>query len=74
MARARIPPTNQPPIAGHVVHSRREPWPAGVLNAAGAIPDFPSLNEIRNGYGPDARRERFTAPANRRLTKRGGLT
>ena len=32
-------------------------WPDGVLNAAGAIPDFPSLKEIRKGYGRDAHRE-----------------
>ncbi len=29
----------------------------GVVNAAGSIPDFPSLEEIRAGYAPDAERE-----------------
>jgi hypothetical protein len=29
----------------------------GVRKAAGAIPDFPSAEEIRSGYGPDVKRE-----------------
>ena len=29
----------------------------GVLAAMGAIPDFPSIEELRSGYGPDAPRE-----------------
>ena len=29
----------------------------GVKNAAGAIPDFPSAEEIRSGYGADEERE-----------------
>jgi hypothetical protein len=31
----------------------------GVRRAAGAIPDFPSAEEIRSGYGLDAERERL---------------
>jgi hypothetical protein len=44
-------------IADRVVHSVDDAWPKGVLNAAGAIPDFPDLDELRRGYGPDSRRE-----------------
>ncbi|MGB7758821.1 MAG: hypothetical protein WBL61_03275 [Bryobacteraceae bacterium] len=44
-------------IAEQVVSHLEDAWPEGVLNAAGAIPDFPSLKEIRKGYGRDARRE-----------------
>ena len=29
----------------------------GVKKAAGAIPDFPSAEEIRSGHGSDAKRE-----------------
>ena len=32
-------------------------WPQSVLDAAGAIPEFPELAEIRKGYGKDAVRE-----------------
>ena len=32
-------------------------WPKPVIDAAGALPDFPSLEEIRKGYGEDTRRE-----------------
>ncbi len=32
-------------------------WPRGVLDAAGAIPDFPGLDDIRKGYGRDVHRE-----------------
>jgi hypothetical protein len=44
-------------IAEKVVSHLEDAWPEGVLNAAGAIPDFPSLKEIRKGYGRDAHRE-----------------
>lgn len=44
-------------IAEQVVHSLTETWPKGVLDAAGALPDFPNLEEIRKGYGNDAHRE-----------------
>jgi len=44
-------------IAEQVVSHLEDAWPEGVLNAAGAIPDFPILKEIRKGYGSDARRE-----------------
>lgn len=44
-------------IAEQVVHTLKDTLPQGVLDAAGAFPDFPSLEEIRKGYGKDARRE-----------------
>jgi len=46
-------------IAEQVVQSVEETWPKGVLEAAGALRDFPSLKEIRKGYGYDAPRERL---------------
>jgi hypothetical protein len=57
MPRTKIPPPGGRTIASRVVRNLRETWPASVLNAAGAIPGFPSLDEIRRGYGRDARRE-----------------
>ncbi|MGA2040482.1 MAG: CopG family transcriptional regulator [Bryobacteraceae bacterium] len=44
-------------IAEQLVSRLEDAWPEGVLNAAGAIPDFPSLKEIRRGYGRDSVRE-----------------
>jgi hypothetical protein len=44
-------------ISDQVVHTLADTWPAAVLDAAGAVPDFPSLEEIRKGYGSDAPRE-----------------
>ena len=43
-------------IADQVVRTLQDTWPRGVLDAAGAFPDFPSLDEIRRGYGKDAPR------------------
>jgi hypothetical protein len=34
-------------------------WQALVRSTAGAFPDFPSLEEIRSGYGEDVPRESF---------------
>ena len=44
-------------VAEQVVCRLEDAWPEGVLSAAGAIPDFPSLKEIRKGNGRDAHRE-----------------
>lgn len=44
-------------IADQVLRDLDDRWPQSVLNAAGAIPDFPSLEEIRAGYGQDVPRE-----------------
>jgi hypothetical protein len=46
-------------IAERVVETLEDSWPKGVLDAAGAIPAFPDLKEIRAGYGKDASRERL---------------
>lgn len=32
-------------------------WPPEFLELAGAFPDFPTVEELRKGYGPDAPRE-----------------
>ena len=44
-------------IADQVVQSLRDTWPQSVLDAAGAVPDFPALSQIRKCYGKDLRRE-----------------
>ena len=44
-------------IADQVLHNLSDVWPKGVLDAAGAFHDFPSLEEIRRGYGDDVPRE-----------------
>ena len=44
-------------IADEVTHSLQDTWGKDVLEAAGAVPDFPPLEEIRRGHGPDAPRE-----------------
>jgi len=44
-------------IADQVVRQLDDTWPKGVLEAAGAVPDFPEVAELRRGYGPDTRRE-----------------
>ncbi len=43
-------------IADQVIKSVDGSWPVSVLDAAGAMPDFPSLKKIRKGYGKDAQR------------------
>ena len=45
-------------IADQVAHTLEDVWSPGVLDAAGAFPDYPSLEEIRKSYGPDVPRER----------------
>lgn len=44
-------------IADQVVRELEDTWSNGVLNAAGALRDFPSVEEIRKSYGQDAARE-----------------
>jgi hypothetical protein len=44
-------------IADQVIHNLDDTWPKGVLDAAGVLPDFPGLKEIRKGYGRDVPRE-----------------
>jgi hypothetical protein len=43
-------------IADQIVQELDTAWPKGVLEAAGAIPDFPDLDELRRGYASDAPR------------------
>ena len=44
-------------IAGQVLNSLQQSWPKAVLEAAGALPDFPDLTELRKSLGKDAPRE-----------------
>ena len=44
-------------LAEQVSQKLEDAWPRSVLDAAGAIPEFPELAEIRKGYGKDAARE-----------------
>ena len=44
-------------IADQLTQSFEDTWPKAVLDAAGAVPDFPDLDEIRSGYGSDLSRE-----------------
>jgi hypothetical protein len=44
-------------IADQLVQTLDNRWPKGVLDAAGALPDFPDLQTIRKGYGRDVGRE-----------------
>ena len=44
-------------IAEQVEQSLEDTWPRSVLDAAGAMPDFPDTAGLRRGYGRDARRE-----------------
>jgi len=46
-------------VAGRVTDALEDAWPLGVLDAAGALPEFPSLAEIRRSSGQDAPREPF---------------
>lgn len=44
-------------ITEQITKAVKDKLPESFLQAAGAIPDFPSLEEIRSGYGEDAPRE-----------------
>ncbi len=44
-------------VADQVIQKLRSTWPDSGLKAAGAVPDFPSMEEIRAGYGRDLPRE-----------------
>jgi hypothetical protein len=44
-------------VAALIARHMRSGTAPGVLSAAGAIPDFPSVDELRSGYGSDAERE-----------------
>jgi hypothetical protein len=44
-------------LAEQVARKLEDSWPQSVLDAAGAVPDFPEASEIRKGYGKDSARE-----------------
>ena len=44
-------------IAERVLQDLQGAWPKAVLDAAGALPDFPPLRKIRKGQGRDVPRE-----------------
>ncbi len=44
-------------IAEQLAADLDDSWPQSVLDAAGSIPDFPGIDEIRAGYGADSTRE-----------------
>jgi hypothetical protein len=44
-------------IAERVVDTLEHAWSKDVLDAAGAVADFPGVEEIRAGYGKDAARK-----------------
>ena len=44
-------------IADQLVEHLDDTWPQAVLDAAGSIPDFPDLKELRKGYGADSPRD-----------------
>jgi len=46
-------------IADQVMNKLENTWSKAVLDAAGAIPDFPSLEQIRKAYGQDTLREKI---------------
>ena len=44
-------------VAGVIEEKIASEWPASVINLSGAWKDFPSVAEIREGYGKDRARE-----------------
>jgi hypothetical protein len=43
-------------IAERVVDTLEDAWPKSVIDAAGAVADFPDVKEVRTGYGKDSSR------------------
>ena len=46
-------------IADQIKHNFEKSLPQSWIDAAGAFPDFPQVEDLRKGYGEDARRESF---------------
>jgi hypothetical protein len=46
-------------IADQIKHNLEKSLPQAWIDAAGAFPDFPDVEELRKGYGKDAPRESF---------------
>ena len=44
-------------IANQIETAVKTSWSPEFLEAAGSVPDFPELDELRKGYGSDVRRE-----------------
>jgi hypothetical protein len=44
-------------ITAEITKAVKDMLPESFLQAAGAVPDFPSLEKIRSGYGKDRRRK-----------------
>lgn len=44
-------------VAEQVTGNLANSWPQSWIDAAGAFPDFPDVEELRKGYGKDAPRE-----------------
>ena len=44
-------------ITEQITKAMKDALPESFLQAAGAVPDFPSLENIRHGYGTDSPRE-----------------
>ena len=44
-------------VASKIRKDLDQNWPREVLDAAGAFKDFPTAEELRKGYGRDAKRE-----------------
>ncbi len=47
-------------IAERIRKDLSEQWPQAVLDAAGALPDFPTVKQLRRGYGKDSPREKLS--------------
>jgi len=46
-------------VAGQVEKAVETGWSPEFLAAAGSMPDFPDVEELRKGYGEDVPRETF---------------
>lgn len=44
-------------IADQIGRGLNDSWPPTVLSAAGAVPEFPDLTDLRKSYGKDGPRE-----------------
>ena len=46
-------------ISDQLLRSVESGWPQEFLDAAGSAPDFPDVQTLRKGYGPESPREEF---------------
>jgi len=47
-------------IAERIVRDVERGWSKAFLDLAGSMPDFPDVETLRSGYGPDSPREDWT--------------